>query len=230
MSHLHIPDGLLPVWLWLSGMALAAVMLLVALAMLKSVDLRRKVPLLGMMSAMMLVGMNIEIAPYHVNLSVVTGIILGPWMAVIAAFIVNVLMAMVGHGGVTVLGINSVVIASEGVAGYLLFHLFRKFMPPGAAAGISTVLALFTSTCLMVIVVFLANVDFSASNVGELREAMESPTFGSVANAVGMDEGFNFRLFAIAAFGLGFFGWLIEAFITFVAVRFIAKVKPELVK
>ncbi|MHB8174286.1 MAG: energy-coupling factor ABC transporter permease, partial [Nitrospirota bacterium] len=84
MSHLHIPDGVLPVWFWLTGYIIAAAAVALSLFMVRKMDLKKKVPLLGMMSAMMLVGMSLEIAPiaYHVNLSVITGVILGPWLAI----------------------------------------------------------------------------------------------------------------------------------------------------
>jgi len=230
MSHLHIPDGVLPAWLWVSGLVIAAMVVLAALAMLRGMDLRRKVPLLGMMSAMMLVGMNIEIAPYHLNLSVITGIMLGPWMSVIAALIVSVLMAMVGHGGVTVVGLNTLVISFEAVMGYGLFRVLRKGIRPELAAGGSTVVSLLCSTCLMLFIVFLANVDFSAVSDEHVREIFQSRTVVSLAEAFGLKAGFNFKLFAFAALGLGFIGWLIEAMITAVAIRFISVVKPELLR
>src|SRR5512143_581213 len=122
MSHLHIPDGLLPVWLWGGGLVLAMAAVGISLYMVRGVDLKKKVPLLGMMCAMMLVGMNLEIATlaYHVNLSVITGIILGPWLGMVAAFMVNIILSLVGHGGVTVVGLNTLDIGSECVMGYFL--------------------------------------------------------------------------------------------------------------
>ncbi len=136
MSHLHIPDGLLPVWLWVAGLVAASVVVGFSLFMLRNVDLRKKIPLLGMMSAMMLVGMSIEVVPYHLNLSVITGIILGPWLAMVAALIVNLFLALVGHGGVTVVGLNTLVIGFEGVMGYILFSVFRKALKPALSAAV----------------------------------------------------------------------------------------------
>lgn len=230
MSHLHIPDGVLPVWLWVSGLVIAAFLVLLALWMVRGVDLKRKVPLLGMMSAMMLVSMNIEIAPYHLNLSVITGIILGPWMSILAVFIINVLMALVGHGGITVVGVNSSVLAVEAVMGYAFFRMMGRVVSPGLAAGISSFMALFISTCIMLGVVFLANIDFSSESIGEIREILQSPAIGTLTRTLGVRDDFNFRFFAAAAFSLGFFGWMIEAVITGIAVKFISKVKPELIK
>ena len=67
----------------------------------------------------MLVGMSSEIIPiaYHINLTVLAGILLGPWLSIISAVIVNVMLALLGHGGVTVIGLNTLVISTEMIAG-----------------------------------------------------------------------------------------------------------------
>jgi len=229
MSHLHIPDGLLPVWLWVAGLAVMACMVGLSLLMARRVELKKKVPLLGMMSAMMLVGMNVEIPPYHVNLSVITGIILGPWLAVIAVFMVNFITALIGHGGVTVVGLNTCVLATEAVLGYVLFRVFSGGLRPSLSAGFATFISLMVSTCLMLGIVYLANVDFSATSAEELRETMTSGAFEAIKGGIGLSNGFNFRMFAIAALTVGVFGWTVESIVSALAVRFIALVKPDLI-
>jgi len=230
VSHLHIPDGLLPVWLWLTGLAVMACMVGLSLFMSRKMDLKRKVPLLGMMSAMMLVGMNVEIPPYHLNLSVITGIILGPWLAILATMMVNIITALMGHGGVTVVGLNTVILSTEAVLGYTLFRMFSSILRPAPSAGMATFLSLMTSTCLMLLIVYLGNVDFSAGGAGELREVISSGAFGAVKGTLGLSGGFNFRMFATAALVIGVFGWTVESLVTAAVVRFIALVKPQLIK
>jgi len=161
VSHIHIPDGVLPAWLWISGWILTIAIVFVSGRLAERSDVRRKVPLLAVISALMLVSMSSEIVPlaYHVNLTVIAGVLLGPVLSVIAAFIVEVVLAMLGHGGVTVLGLNTVMIASEMVLGWLLFRglvivLTRKRVR--AAAAIATVLTLATTTTMLVILVALA--------------------------------------------------------------------------
>ena len=97
---MHIPDGVLPVWLWLSGIVVMAAALGLCFYRARSMDMKIKVPLLGALSAAMLVGMSIPILPgYHINLSVVTGILIGPSLGFVAAFIANLILSLMGHGG-----------------------------------------------------------------------------------------------------------------------------------
>ena len=119
MTHIHIPDGVLPLWLWLAGWLLTVAVLWLAGRVGSTADARRRVPLLAVLSAMMLVAMSSEIVPlaYHLNLTVIAGTLLGPVLAPIAAFIVCVILALLGHGGITVIGLNTILIAAEMVLG-----------------------------------------------------------------------------------------------------------------
>src|SRR5512137_2829947 len=128
MTHMHIPDGILPVWLWVSGLLAMAAVLAVCLFRLRSMDRRKKIPLLGVLSAAMLVAMSLEILPiaYHLNLSVVAGILLGPSLGFIAAFIVNSMLALLGHGGITVMGLNTLLLGAEAMLGHALFYVITK--------------------------------------------------------------------------------------------------------
>jgi cobalt/nickel transport system permease protein len=83
MSHIHIPDGVLPWWLWVTGWAATALLLAVASRMATRAGSRRAVPLVGAISALVLVAMSTEIVPiaYHVNLTVIAGALLGPGSA-----------------------------------------------------------------------------------------------------------------------------------------------------
>lgn len=114
MTHIHIPDSVLPVWLWFSGFLLMSVCLALSLFRLRTEDMRIKVPLLGTVAAVMLVAMSLEILPiaYHLNLSVVASILLGSSLGFTAAFIVNLMLAFVGHGGITI-GLNTLFLGAE---------------------------------------------------------------------------------------------------------------------
>lgn len=173
MSHLHIPDGILPLWLWLSGWIIALALLRIASARLRTTDARRAVPLIGVVSAMMLVAMSAEIVPiaYHVNLTVVAGMLLGPWASLIAAFIVVFMLALLGHGGITVVGLGMLVIAAEMLLGNALVRLLTQLAGRPRVAlmsGVATVITLALSTTLVVGIVALGGSAASARETGAL--------------------------------------------------------------
>ena len=119
VSHIHIPDGVLPLWLVIAGWIGAGALVALAVRRASAEETRRRVPLVGAMAALMLVGMSSEIIPiaYHINLTVLAGILLGPWLSIITALVVDVMLALIGHGGVTVVGLNTLVISAEMIAG-----------------------------------------------------------------------------------------------------------------
>ena len=168
MSHLHIPDGVLPLWLWASGWVAALGIVYVAGKFSERAEVRRKVPLLAVVSALMLVAMSSEIVPiaYHINLTIVGGVLLGPALSVIAAFIAEVVLAMLGHGGVTVLGLNTLIIATEMVVGAALFHVVVRLIGRrhvGWSAAVATILTLALTTTIMVGIVAIGGGSAAAS-------------------------------------------------------------------
>lgn len=254
MSHIHIPDGVLPLILWLPGWLLALALVTLAGRLAERTEVRRKVPLLAVASALMLVAMSTEIVPlaYHVNLTVIAGVLLGPVLSVIAAFIVEVVLAMLGHGGVTVLGLNTLMISTEMVLGWALFRLFVHIVKHKrvrwAAFG-ATVLTLATTTTLLVGLVALAGGGAAATReTGALQPAtmtFANPLTGGVvhtglfsggeqsgaagaASAAPATGALSVRRFAAVVYTLGPLGWLLEALITAWVLGYIARVRPGL--
>jgi len=221
MTHMHIPDGILPVWFWLSGLFLMALALSVCLFSLRSMDAKKKIPLLGAVSAVMLVSMSLEILPiaYHINLSVVAGILLGPALGFISAFITNLILALMGHGGITVVGLNTLLLGAETVLGHTLFSLMGQRLPVFWRAAVVTVLTLLTTTLLLIGIVSVSHIDVDAVLHGHEKgvhaEAASDPAIST---------------FAIVVLSLGSIGWLIEAAVTGAVVKFVAQVKPDLLK
>lgn len=173
MSHIHIPDGVLPVWLWLAGWAVTLAAVGIAGRLSRASEARRKVPLLGVVSALMLVAMSSEIVPiaYHINLTVIAGVLLGPLLSVIAAFIVEIVLAMLGHGGVTVLGLNTVIVATEMIVGWALFRGLVSLAGRGRtrmAAAVATVLTLALTTTALVGIVWLGGSQAASRETGAL--------------------------------------------------------------
>lgn len=220
MTHMHIPDGILPVWLWLSGFLALFAALGVSIFLLKRMDMRMKIPLLGTLSAAMLVAMSLEIVPlaYHINLSVVTGILLGPALGFVAAFITNFMLALVGHGGITVMGLNTLLLGAEAVLGHTFFSLLGNRLPLFWRAAAATVLTLLVATGLLIGIVAVSSSDTRSFAEFEAHGQEEHQNPISISR------------FAIMTIGLGSLGWIMEAAITGAVVRFIAQVKPDLLR
>jgi cobalt/nickel transport system permease protein len=251
MSHIHIPDGVLPWWLWLGGWLLALGLLTVASRLATRTSSRRAVPLIGAVSALVLVSMASEIVPlaYHINLTVIAGVLLGPWLGAISAFIVVLVLALLGHGGVTVAGLNTLVIATEMALGWALVRGGLRLLGPARirpVAAMSTVLTLAVTTTMLVGIVALAGTGATSRETGALdAETLEFRNpFGEGVFSIGLlgdehgDEGetaegpagsLSVGRFAAVVYTLGPFGWLLEALVTAGILGYVARVRPSLV-
>ncbi|HVY54426.1 MAG TPA: energy-coupling factor ABC transporter permease, partial [Thermodesulfobacteriota bacterium] len=184
MSHMHIPDGVLPVWLVAAGWIATALILAFCIKKVGGTDLKRKIPLLGIISAIMIVSMTLEIVPiaYHINLTVVAGIVLGPSLAFIAAFIVDLVISMFGHGGVTVVGLNTITIGAEAVLGYYLFQLLREVMRNKSLfweSSLAALLSLFLSTSIMLGIVYMSRIN--PERIGDIGHLISGAGNGAEA-------------------------------------------------
>jgi cobalt/nickel transport system permease protein len=214
---MHIPDGILPVWIWILGLVFMIGAIAVCVFQLRAIDLRKKIPILGAVSAVMLVAMSLEILPlaYHINLSVVAGILLGPGLGFLAAFITNLVLALMGHGGISVIGLNTLLLGSEAILGHFLFYLLKGRLSIFWRAVVVTILTLLITTAALIAIVAVSHID------PEL--VLHADEHGH-AHAEGVDV----SRFAIMVLSLGALGWMIEAFITGAVIRFISQVKPDL--
>ena len=232
MSHLHIPDGVLPGWLVLAGWILTAVILAFCLYRTRKTELRKKIPLIGIISALMIVSMTLPIVPiaYHLNLSVIAGIILGPAVAFISIFIVDVIIAMFGHGGITVVGLNTVVVGAEAFIGFYLFQLFMALVGRDSimwSSGLAAVIALIISTSVLVGLVYVSQIN------PELVIGIEDDHSAQVANEAVVPKelikGVNIKSFASTILVLLGIGWLIEGVVTAFVIKYVSRVRPDLI-
>ncbi len=216
MTHMHIPDGILPVWLWVLGLVVMSCFVWFCLYRLRTKNLKKTIPLLGAVSAVMLIAMSLELPlAYHINLSVIAGILLGPASGFLAAFITNLILAFMGHGGITVIGLNSILLGSEAVLGHALFFLLKKRFSVFWSAASTTILTLFVTTTALIGIVAISNIHPEL-----IRHGSEHATADVQETTISR--------FALMVLSLGAVGWVIEAFITGTVVRFISQVKPDL--
>ena len=236
MSHIHFPDGVLPVWLWALGFIAAILTGIILFRLTKKEELTRRLPLLGMMAAVMVLGASVEIVPiaYHVNLTVFSGILLGPSLIFLATFVVNVILALFGHGGITVIGLNTLTLSIEGIFGYYLFRFFwrvlRKLTP---SVFLATFIALLFSTFAMIGVVGLGTSHYEelihqeGKGIFEFhlsKEKEEHPPGEAAEGKV------NLRRFMTIVLPLGFIGWILEGVITALIARYIYRLRPDLLR
>lgn len=236
MSHIHFPDGVLPVWLWVSGFTVAILVGVILFRFIKKEDLTRRLPLLGMMAAAMILGASVEIVPiaYHINLTVISGILLGPSLIFLATFVVNVILSLFGHGGITVIGLNTLTLSIEGIIGYFFFRfLWRVFRRLTPAIFIATFLALFCSTLSMIGVVSLGTSHYEElihqEGKGVIgfhfsKEKNHQHQEGAAENEV------NLKRFIAIVLPLGFIGWILEGVITTLIARYIHRLRPDLLR
>jgi cobalt/nickel transport system permease protein len=220
--HIHIPDGVLPIWLWMAGYVVT--LALVALAVRRVRDQERKGVLAAVMVAVMLVVQSIPLGvPYHINLSALTGIILGPWWALISILVTNAAQASFGHGGVTIVGLNTVVVWTEALIGYYLFAALRKVLKSrlgiSTAAGASTLLALISSAFLVVGIVGISGIDPSEALGEHAGELLGVATPAQI----------SLTIFATLMLPIAIGGALIEAVITALLVAYVLQVKASLI-
>lgn len=232
MSHLHIPDGVLPGWLVLAGWLLTALILALCIYRTRRTELKRKVPLIGIISALMIVCMTIPIVPiaYHINLSVIAGIILGPAVAFISIFIVDLIIAMFGHGGITVVGLNTVVVGAEAFLGFYLFQFFLAMIGRDSmmwSSGLAAVIALIISTSILVSVVYMSQVNPEIVVGIEGGNPTEIVKEGKIPDQ--LIKGINIKSFAKTILVLLGIGWLLEGIITAFVIKYVSRVRPDLI-
>lgn len=149
MSHIHLPDGVLPVWLWLSGIVIVAIYLFGLTLYLKNKKYNLKLALVGVFSALLIISMSIEIVPigYHIKLVALAGIILGPIYSVLSLLIVNCLLALLGHGGITIVGLNTIVLSVEAIVAFYIYSILsRPFKNKFVITFMATLIALIVGT------------------------------------------------------------------------------------
>jgi len=188
-----------------------------------------------MMAAAMVLGATVEIVPiaYHVNLTVISGILLGPSLIFLATFVVNVILALFGHGGITVIGLNTLTLSIEGVLGYFLFRLFWKVLRRlTLATFLATFIALIFSTSAMIGVVSLGTSHYEELIHQESGKGLIGFEFGKEKEGhqrEGVPEKeVNLKRFVAIILPLGFIGWVLEGVITALICRYIYRLRPDL--
>ncbi|HXG31258.1 MAG TPA: energy-coupling factor ABC transporter permease [Thermodesulfobacteriota bacterium] len=240
MSHIHIPDGVFPTWLVIAGWILTLGILYLCIRSVRNAGLEHRLPIIGIVSALMIVGMTLEIVPiaYHINMSVIAGIVLGPALGFISVFIVDLIIAMFGHGGITVVGLNTLVVGAEAVLGFYLFRAFcgvlsRGRLSVGFSSALATVFSLILSTSLMIGIIYVSQVNpervLYKNRQPNIEETIPQKEHGDNERYPAKDGKIDIGVFAKTVFFLGVFGWILESVITGFVIGYVSRVRPDLI-
>lgn len=229
MSHIHIPDGILPIWILILGWLFTGLFLYISIRKIRRHEAAQKLPYIGIVSALMIIAMMIEIVPiaYHFNFSVLAGIILGPSLAFISVFIVDIIIAMFGHGGITVVGLNSLVLGLEAAAGYYCFRFCLNFIKNHHqhfySAFSATILSLILSTFLMIGYVSLVKISVNYNLNQTAVNIDTSDTEESLAHEI------NIHRFTKTIIFMSSIGWLLESLMTGFIIKYLYKINPGVI-
>ncbi len=206
MSHLHIPDGVLPWPLWGSAWAAAFVILVVAGVIERGAS-PRDIAIRGSIGALVLAAMTLAIPvgpfEYHLSLLGPVGVLLGATASFEVLFIVASILAFAGHGGFTVVGLNALLLGAGAAVARPVFRLAVPRAGVAAALAIAAAVSQAAAGALWAVVMLMA-----------LRE---SPAGRA---ALGWAGG------VAAAVWVG--GVIVETLVALAVGRFLARVKPEL--
>ena len=206
MSHLHIPDGVLPVLLWAPGLGLALLLLVLGARALRGASPQR-LAYQSALGALVLAAMVVELPlgplEYHLTLVGPVGVLLGAASVFQVVFVANAILALAGHGGLTVVGLNALVLGAGGaLARPVYLACVRRWGPPVAMTAATAVTQIVSGALWLAVMAVAMHVQ-----------------------AVGAHR---VRLVAGVAFPLYLAGIAIESAVAFGVARFITRVRPDL--
>lgn len=209
MAHLHIPDGVLPVLLWAPALGVALVLLALSAWRTNAQGLagNRQLAFQGALGALMLAAMAVEVPlgpmEYHLTLIGPIGVLLGPGAAFQVVFVTNLMLAFVGHGGFTVVGLNALVLGAGAALARPAYRLLARRASAPVALALATALAQGVAGLLWLAVVG-----------GALRLTPIPPA--------------RLGFVAALAFPLWLLGVVVEGAVALGVGRFLMRVRPDL--
>lgn len=230
MSHMHLPDGVLPLWLCLIGYLSVVLYLLLYFNYIKKNDSGKKIILAAIMAAFMLITMSVEFFSYHFNLAALSGILLGPVFAPIAILTVNIILAVFKHGGISTIGLNTTIVSVEAIGAYYLFKAITPFIKSNIPRIlISTFLALLISTTFSILIIYAGTKNLAEFNEHDHCDQVSCIPSTHDNTAHKEENVFDIKKFLILIFVTGSIGWTLESLFTAFVFDYIKKVKPEII-
>jgi len=108
---LHVPDGIVPLWLQIILLAVSGAVLVLSLRVVNRKFDNRLVPYMGVLAAVIFAAqlINFPVPPFssgHLVGSTLLAIMVGPWVAALIMALVLFVQALYGDGGIITFGLN----------------------------------------------------------------------------------------------------------------------------
>jgi cobalt/nickel transport system permease protein len=217
MSHLHIPDGILPPVLWASGLAVTLAVLFWSARASRHGGPRQlafQSSLGGIMLAIMALPVPITAFDYCMTLAGPVGVLLGAAAGFQVSFVVTLILALLGQGGFTVVGLNALVL---GLGAMVARPIYLRAVPglgPARAMALATALSQLLSSAVWAALLVLS-VRLTPEVAGEhaIADSLLRAWQGTGAAIV-------LPLLALAV--------AVESFLGYGLARFLDRVRPDL--
>lgn len=132
---MHIPDGILPAQVCVGGYAIAGGITWYTLRQIRlRSDPQEDIPKAALLAAAFFVGSSLSIpippASVHLVLNGLLGALLGwyAWPAILIGLLLQAVL--IGHGGLTTLGVDAVMMGVPALLAAQVFHLRHRVVPP----------------------------------------------------------------------------------------------------
>ena len=209
---MHIPDGVLAPWLWITFLVIALIVLAICFYKLEKELDEQIVPYIGVLAAFIFAAQFVNFpvpggTSGHLVGGTLIAAILGPWAAPIIMVLVLLIQAIMGDGGITAIGVNVFNMGIVGgILGYVLLAIFVKIL----GKKLDTRKNLIVSTAI-------------ASFIAIVIAALMVPIELQLSGVVSWDVSLPPMLIYHLIIGIG------EAAISAAVIAYITKAKPDLI-
>lgn len=229
---MHISEGVLPAGVIAAGWLVLIILLILTIGWSRKRlgNISEKVPLIAVVTAAFFVAclFKVPVGPtsLHLVLSGLVGILLGP-LALVCIFIGLLLQALLfQNGGITVLGINSVVMGLPAIIAWFIYSALSKKTNTAFSAGLASTFSILLSTLLLAFVFIVAGINFGGLTA--LADyASGIPILSSIVSVLA-NSPVGLTTFLLLLMNLPLM--VIEGIICAFIVPFIEKVKPEMLE
>lgn len=193
MAHIHLEDGAFsPFWVIVWSLAAGGLIAIALFLIGRRETSPRKLAIAAMCTSVGFAVFQVSIPVFggiHLNLTPLIGILAGPGLGSLAALLINVFSAAVGHGGWGMIGANTIVNVVEVCVAYYVYRAVRNRMKLDRfTSGLGAAVAALSISALAIIaIVAVSGIQDSEQTKEEILANMV--VIAAVNMAVGVFEG-----------------------------------------